>query len=321
MARKVTLKTNEESAELPPPGVHEGVPFDLYCQWPALNQSVVKHGRRSMRHLKAALDGMLEKGQSDAQRMGRALHCKLLEPDVFDKEWVTSEGCCATLASGKNKGNPCGKTATLYEASTQHWFCGTHAKGKEVVEPTNMLSWEQMDDIDAMCDAMKADPAIALLRQQGGREVSVVWEVDGRPAKARLDKLSEAAGGWPPTIVDLKKVRVGGGAEEAFLRAAVDYGYDIQAAWYQDAVHATTGERPVFVWVAVEEEYPYAINVLQASQSMVDFGRERYEWVLERMAQCEKVEHWPGYMRGTRAKKVDMPPWFVERERERMRWL
>ena len=41
----------------PEPGIYYDIPFDQYCDWQALNISTLLHGRRSMLHLKAAMDG------------------------------------------------------------------------------------------------------------------------------------------------------------------------------------------------------------------------------------------------------------------------
>jgi len=320
MPRKVTL-TPAETVTPPEPGVYEGVSFDLYKAWPLLNQSTLKWGLTSAQHLKAAMDGLIARSDTDAQRLGRALHSKILEPETFDQEWVFSEGCCAEIKSGARKGDTCGAEASYREMTDggeARWYCGVHAKGKDVHESPNRLSWDQIEDIDAVCDAMVKHPVIRLLRQHGGHEVSVVWDAEGFPAKSRLDKwITGDDGKWPATVVDLKKCRIGHGGCDKFADAMRAYGYDIQAAWYVDAVAQVTGKHAKFVWVTVEEQFPYSVNVMQCDAATLAFGRERYQRLLELLRRGQTTGHWPGHMRGLEIGSVGLPDWFIKREREK----
>lgn len=72
------------------PGISEGctvyydMDFEAYCRLDGINASAVKGaGGCSPRHLKAYLDGDLPNEDTPAKRLGRAIHCLILEPDRF----------------------------------------------------------------------------------------------------------------------------------------------------------------------------------------------------------------------------------------------
>ena len=106
------------------PEIVQGVKFEDYCAMPGLNASTLAWGLKSAQHLKAALDGELKK-DSPAMTFGRALHAKLLEPDVYLKEFTVSSGCQAIIKSGDSKGQVCGNNAMWLLGGL--WLCGMHA--------------------------------------------------------------------------------------------------------------------------------------------------------------------------------------------------
>ena len=62
-------------------------------------------------------------------------------------------------------------------------------------------------------------------------------------------------------LIDLKTAVTA--APQRFSRSLVDYGYALQAAWYQDGYEALTGERLPFVHVVVEKEPPHLVAMYQ----------------------------------------------------------
>lgn len=328
--RKMKVPLSDE-VQLPSDGIHEGVPFHIYQEWPALNQSVLKHGLTTPKHMKAAWDGLMTKGDSEAMRLGRALHSKLLEPEKFNDQWVVSQGCGAVLGTGQRKGETCGKAASFRELPPENveeldewsplWFCGTHAKKQPCEEPIDFLTFDQVADIDAICEEMKGDPTIALLRSLGGCEVSLVYDMNGVKCKCRLDKFikrtkTKKGELWPPTIVDIKKVRVGHATEEHWENAVRTYRYDIQAAWYVDAVGILTGEVPVFMWVMIEEGYPYDINVKFCSPSTLSLGRREYQRLFGMFQYGMESNEWHGYKTSMEIGNAGVPDWFLKRRNE-----
>ncbi len=90
------------------PGFHPNISFDDYKSLDAINCSTLKWGDTSMLHLRAALDGEIEHEDTTALNFGRAVHCRLFEPQDFKTRFAVALPCEGVIASGKNAGQPCG---------------------------------------------------------------------------------------------------------------------------------------------------------------------------------------------------------------------
>ena len=66
------------------PGIYPGTPYDQYAKWNALRVSTLRFAAYSSKHLKWAMDGRLEREETDALRLGTAIHMRLLEPDRYE---------------------------------------------------------------------------------------------------------------------------------------------------------------------------------------------------------------------------------------------
>lgn len=64
----------------------------------AISSTTLKECRRSAAHLKAKLDGDRGLGESRALVIGRALHCAVLEPHLFDSQYCTAPDPDSLLA-------------------------------------------------------------------------------------------------------------------------------------------------------------------------------------------------------------------------------
>lgn len=305
----MSIATDLPATDLPL-GVHHGVEFADYCVLPHINISTLIWGLKSAEHLKAALDGRMGK-DSQARSFGRALHARLLEPDIFWRDYRVSPGCQELLKTGASAGAPCGNHATwLYQGK---WVCGTHVPKavKQISEPEqNVLSIADARDIENCAAAVKRHEVVRLLRQRGGFEATVRFQIEGIDAKARLDKLIPMSERLPSIVLDLKKVQVGRAADEDVARAIWEWHYDVKAAWYCDAVHIATGIMPQFVWVFVEDGPPYGINVIQADGETLAIGRIRYRECLGKYITGMRTGAWPGY---TNRVKVGGLPDYIRR--------
>lgn len=176
-----------------------------------------------------------------------------------------------------------------------------HAAGK-----TPMLDHE-FAVVEHMCDAvMEHDVAREMLTGHTP-EVSVFADVYGQPCKARLDA-------WHPDrdlIVDLKTTQDADPA--TFDRTAINFGYHLQMAHYQDVMEAETGTRPRFLFVLVEKAPPYLVSVVELAPDFADLGREMNHEAADTWARAVKDNHWPGY---EGVSTVLMPTWAAPIEGE-----
>jgi len=281
---------------MPQPGIYPDVPYDVYAGWKAVNASALKIGATvTALHMRAKIDGLLEKDTPD-RMIGRAFHCAILEPDSFEGRFPVAGVCPEPLQSGKRKGQPCGSSGS-FRSDSGDWYCGVHAKAHpEAVEPEEFLTDEEHGRIVAMRKNVMAHKVVKMLRQQGGCEVSLVWERDGIACKARADKLILDRA-CPDTIIDAKKIQPMAGTEGALQAAIRNYGYDLSAWWYVDGVHRLRPDkkRPMFAWVFCEDNYPFDVRPLWASKAMLEVGRIKAERAFTSYCWCLRSGTWPGY--------------------------
>ncbi len=300
----------EWPAECPAPGIYD-VPYEDYRAWPAINASALKIGYYvSAKHMKAAIDGLLDT-DSRARKFGRAVHSRLLTPDLFRKEFLIAERCQVPVASGPRKGDPCGNWGRAFDPEFRAWFCGTHAKAhSEATEPAEYIDGDEAAALERMVASVFAHKVVKLLRAHGGCETSVIWNRDGFACKARFDKWIRGAA-CPDTLVDLKKCQSQKADDRSVQKSIRDYGWDLQAAWYTEGAEQASGTRPLFAWAFLEDGEPFDVRPLWASAAMLEVGTIKMRTAFDTYKHCVEAGHWPGYCEDI--EDLDPEPWECKR--------
>ena len=258
------------------PGVYGGIGNEEYHKGPGLSSSDLKLLARSPVHYKTAK--AIPPKETDAMRLGTAAHCAVLEPDRFEKEYtVVPEGVDRRTKAGK-----------------QRW-ADLEATGK-VVLPSDGAQMVQ-----GMADSVRRHPTASKLFTGGVAEQSCYWSQTVYYAdasteilcKCRPDYVKAISGGY--VIVDLKTTM--DARERPFQgRAYWDLGYHLSAAHYVTGLTEIRGAPPqAFIFVAVEKEPPYAVNVFQAGRDFLDQGWAEAEELYKVYAACMASGKWPGY--------------------------
>lgn len=169
---------------------------------------------------------------------------------------------------------------------------------------------EKFTEIEQMAEAVLANPtARALFSQDGDAEVSVFTEIDGVPVRARFDFLPKFTG-KRVVAVDLKTTV--DASKRAFEKSVASYQYDVQRAWYLDALRMVVDPMPhdpEMVFVAVEKEPPFLVAVHQIPSSWADKGHTKAAVARRLYAECTRTNTWPGYP--TEVQLLDEPIWHV----------
>lgn len=275
----------------PDVGIHHAIEFDDYKNWPVVNSGVLKFGMLSMKHMKSAMDGELDSDDTTSRKFGRAVHCRLLEPDLFDFRFQVSTPCCAVLKSGVNKGKQCGKTSRYLDGNS-NWFCGQHIP-HDFDEPLELVTPDELSRIDRMIASVKKHDAVKLLRAHGGCEVSFIADVFGVRCKGRADKYIPG-GSCPPTVVDIKKCQAGSISKAACEKSITNYGYHRQAAIYKLGLDAITGRDHHFVWVFIEDAPPFDVCVVHMDGETFAIGRHEVRLTLEKWKEAIDADEYPG---------------------------
>lgn len=144
-----------------------------------------------------------------------------------------------------------------------------------------------------MCEALYNN-AFAKKLLCGEREKTFFWtdELTGEQCKCRVDCITQV--GELPIIVDLKSCA--SAETEAFMKSAINHGYDFQSAMYGEGVRANTGVGHGFVFIAIEKEPPYAVNILQADKLFVTRGYDIFRELIGIYHECKMTDNWYGYL-------------------------
>ena len=97
------------------------------------------------------------------------------------------------------------------------------------------------------------------------------------------------------------------------MRSAINYGYDFQAAMYSEGVEKNIGQKPLFVFIAVEKEPPYAVNILQADDLLLRRGGDLFREYIGIYHDCKQTDNWYGYLgKFNQINTLALPAWLAK---------
>ena len=150
----------------------------------------------------------------------------------------------------------------------------------------------QLVDVVAMREAVFAHPVASLAFRSGKPEQSMFWRDPefGFWCKTRPD--------WLPDhrkyLIDLK-TSVSADPDD-FAKAAVNFGYFQQAAWYLDGVATVTGDKPErFAFIVACKKPPYLVSVCWLDAEAIEWGRILNRYARGIFAWCLERNEWPDY--------------------------
>jgi hypothetical protein len=261
--------------------VIDRIPYEEYAAIDATNISCLLHMARSPRHYLHAIAGAGGR-DTPAMAFGRLVHCSILEPERFASEVVVWRD-----------GRRAGKAWDAFKAEAE-------AGGKTIATE------DEHETCMAMSIAVYDHPAAAshlLGAKNVVAEHTLRWrhrlglELKGRIDWADLDN---------HVIVDVKTAR--DATEIEFGKAAARLRYPTRAAWYCAGYEATYGHTPIFVFVVVEKEAPYAVAVYRLPGDALESGRREFDELLGKLAACRESGEYPG-IAGDRETDLLLPSW------------
>lgn len=229
---------------------------------------------------------------SPAMIMGTAVHCLTLEgQETFDAQFCQRpEGIKFTTKEGKE------------------WRA---ANSKKTIL-TNEGRDRQWDSVVGMSEALKTlewfNPETPDYRKYN--EVSIYWQEDGIPCKARLDRVIPMED--EVLVLDLKTTD--NISPMKFQSKLVDLGYDFQAAWYSHAAELVYGKPARFIFVAIERTSPFTMDFFEVPRFMIEEARYRNEKALRILKECREKDEWP--TRQPSLKLLDYPKWYKPTPRD-----
>lgn len=215
---------------------------------------------------------------SESIDLGTDVHCALLEPDVFAKEYVKMPDF-GTSKLGKEKAESF--TNAMNKCGESH---------KKII-----LTTPQYEKVIAMRDSVLSHPvANRLLTKSGTSEASIFGEINGMKVKARPDRIVDTSH-YGYMLVDVKKTA----DIDKFKWSVRDFRYHVQEAYYSDIYKQWLKEhnsnykgQPIrFVFVVVGEKRSigrHPVRVWELPEETVDIGRAEYLEDLELAREYEE---------------------------------
>jgi len=275
-------------------GVHADLPFDDYLALPYVSQSTLKPMLVSPAHYKHALDNPPDPDK-DCFRFGRLCHTGKLEgTEKLMAGYVLRPDFAAQVMEEKPETKSPKHTSRYKELVAEF---ETVNADKEVIDG---------DYFRQLCGILEALNRHHLAREwltaDGPSELSLIWRepLTGLHCKSRLDKLPHDA----DLVVDLKTT---GRDITGFEFDLESFGYDVQAAFYSDAMYVLTGRSMRFAIVVVERNPPHSVRAAVVDEDTMAAGRWKYRRALRRLAACRERNRWPG--------PADPPTWSIPSDR------
>lgn len=265
-----------------------------------LNWSTLKYIATSPKLLKYRLEH--PQPETPALRLGRAIHCAILEPAEFEGRWKSQDKCGGKMKAGE----PCGSTGSLYLDGG--WFCKVKghapAGAGEPPEGIEVITAEERELVKTCAEAAKAHQIAGPLLKKGHSEHETLWTdpETGTLCRGRLDFIRAAE------LLDLKSSRVD--TVRDFTREVATRLYHGQLAWYHDGAIAAgklpkDAELPLIVHVSTSE--PYDVAVYRLSKITYQAGQILYRDLLQKYLDCQAADWWPGI--APDLLELDLPDW------------
>lgn len=171
--------------------------------------------------------------------------------------------------------------------------------------PLLVQDWKRVQE---MADALSSHRLAMRLLSEGQPEVSAYCEdgLTGVMRRGRFDWLG------PSILTDYKTAA--SAEPNAFVRAAANFGYHMQAAWYRDLAHDLGHPADAFAFIVQEKEAPYLVTVIELPSDLVTFGAVRNQRALERFRDCTESGIWPGYVSDDTFATPSAPAWALRED-------
>ena len=260
---------------------------------------------------------------SAAMAFGTAVHSAVLEPAAFASEYAVFDesqldGSLQSLDDFKSAASELGiKVGKMKKEEIKDAIKAADIEsrfvfredaiarlyeGKQILTPTMMLA------IHSIQASISHHEGASRLLRHGMAEMSGFWtdHESGLHCKCRPDWLVMA----DETITGIVDVKTCADASaDTFARSIASFGYDLQAAFYQDGLKALTGKALPFYFIAVEKDGPHATAAYRASDEMIETGRAKYRGALQLLRWCRDNNRWPAYQPNGEIETIELPRW------------
>lgn len=256
-------------------GIHEGVPSDVYHGWNAVSSSWLKTWLDSSpAHAQEPRDA-----DTPAFRLGTAIHARILEPQAYVDLVAVQPECDRRTSVGK--------------AIYQDWL--------ETVGKRTVIDADQQRIVEGISERVWSMKSCRnMLDACTERELSIVSELHGTVAKARLDMYDPESG----VVLDVKSH---GTLLKDFGRAAFNLNYCVQLAHYRAVAQAAGLTVNRMGFLVCETRRPFGCQVLMMPNEAIDMADAAVERGCEAWRVCHADGWFPAYK--DEVVELTMPAW------------
>lgn len=262
-------------------GFHRNIDEDTYHRIKAFSASKAGLMLRSPKHYKAAEDKKLVLSTA-ATRIGRAVHCAILEKSEFKKRYYRLPDLDFRFKDNREI-----KTNLLLKH-----------KGK------TELRKKDMDLVYEILAAVKEHRVFPnMIKESTAFEATCIWKdkKTGIMCKSRIDSyMSRLA-----TAFDIKNVK--DASPRAFSKQVAQMRWDMKAAVNLKALESVGQKCQRFLFVAIEKSPPYCISVYELPYEVIHAAYQEFEKALDMLRHYRIKNEWPEYV-----EKIDVlqtPSW------------
>ena len=223
--------------------------------------------------------------ENDAFTLGAYLHALLLDPESIAANFIALGDIDRRTKDGK---------AEWESAQRRAGLSGARIITRPLVEQAT-----------AMAQAVRENPSAAsLLNTLSDRETTIIGEIAGRPAKAKVDGIVRLAGAC--IVLDVKTTESARPTD--FAASAAKVGYFHQAAFYRRLVEQNIGVLDDFVIIAVEKKAPYLTAVYRIPFHAIETADRRIDELVARWWEVAEGDR-TGY--ALTIQELEPPRWWL----------
>jgi len=257
------------------------MPNKVYHSFKGVSSSMLHKINRSPAHLAFAEP----KKTSREMEIGTAIHAAILEPELFERDYMLL------------------RDVTDRRASEYKQAVKALGSGERV------LTGIEADRVKGMQASIQSNSqAIRYLGAEGYAELTAIatCPTTGVIVRARFDWIT-----MDGISIDVKKTQ--DVRYEAFQKSIANYRYHVQDGFYSYVYELITGE-PIkaFKFLAVEELAPNASKLYELDSEAKQIGRRDALADLATYAACEQSQDWPGVVH--EEELISLPMWAVDYE-------
>ncbi|RIQ77792.1 exonuclease VIII, partial [Bordetella avium] len=238
--------------------------------------------------------------QRKGQLEGQLAHCAILEPEEFDSRYAVLP---ADAPDRPTEAMVNAKNPSESSIARQKWWAEWNQKSQGRIIITN----DQRETAMRQAEAVRCLPDVAEALAAGVAESSAYWidQETGVLCRCRPD-WCHPAGESGVILLDVKTFS--DASPHEFSRQIARKRYHVQDAFYTDGYAAASGKSVLaFIFVAVQDAWPFAASAVMLDPRSQDQGRRDYRRNLSTYAECLTSGNWPGFGQGVHL--ASLPNW------------